>query len=73
LREGSREYFYQKLDQLFPKIKEKYIKTFGNSYGCNSPGANQLYKLLYSLLEKYGISEKMEFYKPDKITQLKLF
>ncbi|MDE6583999.1 MAG: radical SAM protein, partial [Anaeroplasmataceae bacterium] len=37
LREGDREYFYQKLDELFPKMKREYIKRFGNSYECNSP------------------------------------
>ena len=32
LREGDREYFYQKLDEHFPGMKERYIRTFGNSY-----------------------------------------
>ncbi|MCF0106610.1 MAG: hypothetical protein HUJ53_07600 [Holdemanella sp.] len=27
LREGNREYFYQKLDEHFPGLKEKYIYT----------------------------------------------
>lgn len=36
LREGNREYFYEKLDEFFPKLKENYIKHYGNSYACNS-------------------------------------
>lgn len=36
LREGNREYFYQQLDQYFPKLKKEYIKKYGNSYECNS-------------------------------------
>lgn len=32
LRNGNREYFYKQLDILFPNIKEKYIKTYGNEY-----------------------------------------
>ncbi|MDE7264224.1 MAG: radical SAM protein [Anaeroplasmataceae bacterium] len=36
LREGNREYFYQKLDEHFPKLKKEYIKKFKNSYICNS-------------------------------------
>ncbi len=32
LREGNREYFYQKLDEHFPDLKEKYIKTYQDSY-----------------------------------------
>lgn len=36
LREGNREYFYQKLDEHFPKLKKEYIKKFKNNYVCNS-------------------------------------
>src|SRR5574344_535039 len=32
LREGDRDYFYKKLDECFPGMKERYIRTFGNSY-----------------------------------------
>jgi DNA repair photolyase len=42
LRKGSREYFYEKLDERFPGIKQKYISTFGENYACNSMIANQL-------------------------------
>ena len=37
LREGNREYFYEKLDRHFPGMKEKYIKNYGNSYIIDSP------------------------------------
>jgi DNA repair photolyase len=37
LRPGSRDYYYQKLDVLFPGIKEKYIHEFGESYQCSAP------------------------------------
>lgn len=32
LRDGNREYFYEKLDKHFPGIKEKYQHKYGNSY-----------------------------------------
>lgn len=73
LREGSREYFYTQLDKLFPGIKEKYIKSFGLSYGCNSPRADALYKLLYSTMEKHNIAKRMKFYEANIPPQLKLF
>ncbi|MBE5962106.1 MAG: radical SAM protein [Lachnospiraceae bacterium] len=44
LREGNREYFYQKLDEYFPGMKERYIKTFGNAYQVNSPHNEALMK-----------------------------
>ena len=36
LREGNREYFYEQLDRLFPELKEKYIRTYGNQYMIES-------------------------------------
>lgn len=42
LREGNREYFYSQLDRLFPGLKEKYIREFGNQYMVNSPDNTRL-------------------------------
>lgn len=46
LRDGDRQYFYQKLDQHFPGMKERYIKSFGNSYEILSPNHTELMKLV---------------------------
>ena len=32
LRDGNREYFYEQLDRLFPGMKGRYMKEFGNGY-----------------------------------------
>lgn len=45
LRQGNREYFYSKLDEHFPGMKDRYIKTFGNSYECPSPNSHRLMKI----------------------------
>ena len=37
LRPGSRDYYYQKLDLLYPGVKEKYIREYGDSYQCSVP------------------------------------
>ena len=42
LRTGDREYFYQKLDEQFPGLKQRYIRTFGDRYQCPSPNENRL-------------------------------
>ena len=55
LREGDREYFYKKLDQHFPGMKSRYIRTFGNSYECNSPNNAQLYKIFRDTCKQHGI------------------
>lgn len=73
LREGQREYYYKKLDQFFPGIKEKYIKTFGNNYSCNSPHSESLYQLFNEKCKQYGIATRMKFYQPREEEQLSLF
>lgn len=47
LRDGNREYFYQKLDESFPGMKERYIRAFGASYSCESPRNAQLMSLFH--------------------------
>ena len=55
LREGNREFFYQKLDRHFPGMKEKYIQAFGDSYYCTSPANQQLMKFFRSVCKENGI------------------
>lgn len=81
LRDGNREYFYQQLDKSFPKMKERYIKTFGNQYSLNSPKNNELMKYFHQRCEQNGIvhnNQKIFEYLnqfEDKFTdvQLRLF
>ncbi|MDE6591995.1 MAG: hypothetical protein K2K57_02885 [Oscillospiraceae bacterium] len=56
LREGSREYFYKKLDEKFPGIKEKYIKNYGNNYYVDSPKNPELMRLFHQKCERAGIA-----------------
>lgn len=55
LREGDREYFYKKLDEHFPGMKELYIRTFGNSYSCGSPNHAALMEVFHAECEKRGV------------------
>ena len=55
LREGNREYFYEKLDNHFPGLKEKYIKEFGNSYSIPSPDNKRLMEIFKYRTSKEGI------------------
>ena len=55
LREGNREYFYSKLDKLFPSMKEKYMSTYGTQYKVNSLKNNELMKLFHQVCEENGI------------------
>ena len=60
LRSGNREYFYNKLDESFPGVKEMYIRKFKNSYECPSPNAGRLWKIFTEECHKYGILYDMK-------------
>lgn len=55
LREGNREYFYQKLDEHFPGLKEVYKKKYGLSYEISSDHNKQLMEIFYSTCAAHGI------------------
>ena len=55
LREGDREYFYQKLDEHFPGMKQRYIRNFGNAYEIPSPEQQTLMQVISDACRKHGI------------------
>jgi len=55
MRDGSREYFYNRLEKLFPGLKTKYMFTYKDEYICDSPNAPALLDLFEAECEKYGI------------------
>jgi len=79
LRDGDREYFYKALDKHFPGMKERYIKTYGNSYEVVSPDRNRLMKIFREICSQNGLiydphecfSYLYEF--PDKDPQINMF
>ncbi|AEV69924.1 SPL family radical SAM protein [Acetivibrio clariflavus] len=59
LRQNQREWYYSKLDELFPSLKEKYIKSYGNSYECRSLRSKELWDLFKNKCNECGILYKM--------------
>ncbi len=57
LRQGDREYFYKKLDEHFPGMKERYIHAFGDNYACNSPYHAQLMEIFHVRCRERGIPD----------------
>lgn len=55
LRDGNREYFYRQLDRLFPHLKEKYIREYGNQYMLDSPDNDRLMRLFHQRCAENGI------------------
>ncbi|MEE3489948.1 MAG: radical SAM protein [Methanobrevibacter sp.] len=79
LREGNREYFYQKLDEKFPGLKQRYIEEFGDSYFIHSSDNRRLRAILKRRCNEHGILHKQdEIFEymhrfPEKSVQTTLF
>lgn len=81
LREGNREYYYEKLDKHFPGLKARYIQTYGNAYELPSPRAGALDRVFHETCEKYGLWHDNDrifrylgtFEEKEQVTQLSLF
>ena len=79
LREGSREYFYDKLDEYFPGMKERYETVYGKLYEVNSLNNKNLMNIFYTVCKQNNIKTNVdEIFKylhefPNKNTQLSIF
>jgi len=60
LRQNQRDWYFCKLEQLFPTIKEKYIAQYGNDYECRSPRSAELWELFTRECERRGILYRMQ-------------
>lgn len=78
LRSNQRAYFYEKLDEQFLGIKDKYISRYGERYSCGSPNAKNLYHIFAEICQKenliYSMQDIIKAYKRGyEYTQLSLF
>lgn len=71
LRDRQRAYYYKKLDEFFPGLRQKYEKRFGTNYNCSVNNSKKLRDVFYEACNKYGISTKMPSYE-SKISAIQL-
>jgi len=62
LRSGNREYFYRKLEESFPGLKNRYKETYGYSYEIESPKGAELFQRFRDVCEAHHI-----MCKPDEV------
>ena len=62
LREGDREYYYQKLDEKFPGMKQKFHAKYGNAYEITSDHNNYFMQIVRETCKKHGI-----LYNPNQV------
>ncbi len=55
LREGDREYFYQKLDEHFPGMKSRYHRKYGYNYEVTNDHNRELMEILRRTCTQNGI------------------
>lgn len=60
LRPGNREYFYQKLDENFPGLKERYVEEFSNSNFVYGENYGKLKRIIKNRCQKHGMLYKQE-------------
>ncbi len=60
LRDGDRQYFYRKLDEHFPGIKERYIRAYGNAYELPVPEERSLSQMIRQECEAAGMEYRAE-------------
>ncbi|MCL2575287.1 MAG: radical SAM protein [Defluviitaleaceae bacterium] len=60
LRNGNREYFYDKLDKSLPGISEKYTKRYGYRYNIPSPNYKRLWTIYEQECNRLGLLHDMK-------------
>jgi len=73
LRDRQRATYYDRLDELFPGLRARYERIYGDRYGCPVPHADRLAKFFDALCEERGIATRMERYQPVAARQMSLF
>ncbi len=73
MRDRQRAYFYERLDELFPGLKNRYIETFGENYNCPSPRADTLSRRFHALCKQHGIATSVKPSLAPRVEQPGLF
>ncbi len=60
LRDRQRAYYYDRLVQHFPGIKERYEKQYGDRYWCTSPRAKELWQAFSRRCGEKGLLYEMK-------------
>lgn len=66
LRDRQRDYYYDKLDALYPGLRQKYIARFGERYSAPADNAKRLEQIFRELCDRYRIATHMPQFVPQK-------
>jgi len=71
IRGGQRDYYYGKLDQHFPGLRERYKSTFRDAYHCSAQNYDLLAEIFYNACKSQYLRTKVSSY-PHKSEQSQL-
>lgn len=67
MRDRQRAYYYEQLDRLFPGMRVRYERRFGERYHCPAEDADRLAQALAEECDRYGIARRIEPYPPQRV------
>ena len=67
MRDRQRAYFYDKLDQLFPGVRQQYERRYGERYSCRVRNAARLERIFRERCAQLGIATRMSPYQPEQL------
>jgi hypothetical protein len=73
LRDRQRAYYYDQLDKLFPGLRSKYQRRFGDRYHCPANNAERLRQVFREQCARYGVETHVKRYESPADRQLSLF
>jgi len=73
MRNRQRDYFYARLDESFPGLRQRYESMYGEAYACPSPASKELYRRTNKLCATLGIATQVKPLLAPTATELPLF
>ena len=70
LRDRQREYFYRKLDRLFPGLRGEYERQFKYQYHAAANNALELEREFQALCQHFGIATRIPRFSPERGRQM---
>jgi DNA repair photolyase len=68
MRNRQRTYYYDQLDRLFPGLRPRYERAYGERYECPAPTAPRLHAVYEDLCKQYGLATGVHPYQPGSGT-----
>jgi DNA repair photolyase len=66
LRDRQRDYYYARLDRLFPGLRPRYEQAFGERYSASARNSRHLGQVFTEMCGELGIATKMPTFAPRK-------